>query len=68
MNELLCLVAVGLIINVVETITLKRRIGKGFEQLKEDMIKSNKGQIKREIMDLAVTPIVVNLTGRKLDK
>lgn len=68
MNELLCLVAVGLIINVVETITLKRRIGKGFEQLKEDMIKSNKGQIKRGIMDLAVTPIVVNLTGRKLDK
>lgn len=68
MNELLCLVAVGLIINVVETITLKRRIGKGLEQLKEDIIKSNKGQIKREIMDLAVTPIVVNLTGRKLDK
>ena len=68
MNKLLCLVAVGLIINVVETITLKRRIGNGFEQLKEDIIKSNKGQIKREIMDLAVTPIVVNLTGRKLDK
>lgn len=47
MNELLCLVAVGLIINVVETITLKRRIGKGLEQLKEDLIRSsNNGPIK----------------------
>jgi cytochrome b involved in lipid metabolism len=79
MNAILCLVAVGLVICTIETITVKTKLNKRFEALeqtlvnelkktKEELVKTNKEQLQGEIFKLAVTPIVVNLNGKKVDK